>query len=539
MNKKIAYFSAEIGIDSKIKTYSGGLGILAGDTIKAMADLDAPFCAITLLYKKGFLKQKIIDNVQVEEEDDWNFLDILKYTNQEVIVNIANQDIYVKIWKYEYTGINNSKVPIYFLDTDIDKNPKWAQCITNKLYQGNRLYQEMILGIGGVRALEKLGHTNIEKYHMNEGHSCFLTLELYKKFNYNEKEVRKKCVFTTHTPIPAGHDKFEYKDIYEAFDDSTGLIPWHIEKLAGYDKLNTTLLAMNFSNYTNGVSKKHGEVSSNMFPDHKINYITNGIHVATWISPHMEKVFDKYIDNWRKDNSNLSKIFEVDNSIILDAHLKSKTELIDFVNSNNITNASLNKDKLTIGFARRFIEYKDADLIFKNLDNLKELGSKVQFIFAGKSHSKDGLGKSIMKKVIEYAKELHGTVEIAFIENYNIEIAKKLVQGCDLWLNTPIPPNEASGTSGMKAAVNGCLHFSTLDGWALESFEKNGGGFPIYKYEDFFINLKYKIIPRYYCQLSTAWVNDMKLSIGNSGSYFNTHRMAKEYLEKAYKINLD
>ena len=543
MSIKIAYFSAEIGLKSEIKTYSGGLGILAGDIIKAMADLNVPFCAITLLYKDGFLKQKIVDDIQVEEDDNWDFLNILEDTQKECEIEIAGNPIYVKIWRYIHKGLKGHEIPIYFLDTDLEKNPKWATKITNKLYQGNRLYQEIVLGIGGIKALEVLGHNEIEKYHMNEGHSCFLTLQLYKdlgeKNGWNSDAVKKKCVFTTHTPIPAGHDKFDYKLVYEAFTDDTKLIPWHIEKIAGFNELNTTRLAMSFSSHINAVSKIHHKVTKKMFPDYDIHYITNGVHCETWTSSYIMEVFDRNIEGWRNDYTKLSKIFNVPNEEILDAHLKAKHDMIKFVNGRNIINSELKEGVLTVGFARRFIEYKDAELIFKNLDRLREIGDKVQFVFSGKTHLNDGEGKAIMKKVIEYARELKDDVAIAFIENYDMNIGKVLVGGCDLWLNTPIPYHEASGTSGMKAATNGCLHFSTLDGWAIESFERNGGGFPIYTYEDLITTLEYKIIPKFYCELSTSWVSEMKLAIGNSASYFNTHRMAKEYIEKTYEMDVN
>ncbi len=544
MKKKIAYFSAEIGLNNTIKTFSGGLGILAGDTIKAMADLRVPICAVTLLSKKGFFKQQINNDYQNELEDEWDFQDILENTGKQIQVNIAGENVNVKIWKYEQKGIDGYKVPIYYLDTDLNENPDWAQGITNKLYQGNRLYQEIVLGIGGIRALQSIEETQIEKYHMNEGHSSFLTLELYKQHgektgNWDEHHIREKCIFTTHTPVPAGHDKFSYEEIYNALIPDTNLIPHQLKKLAGVDMLNTTKLAMSFSNHINAVAVKHGEVTKSMFPEYDIHSITNGIHTQTWTHPKIQELFDKYIPNWKSDSTELKKAFQIPDKEILDAHKIAKQELIKFVNKENITGAKLNEQTLTIGFARRFVRYKQADLIFENIEQLKNLKGKVQFIFSGKSHRNDGIGKGIMQRVIQKARELNGKIEIAFLENYDIDIAKKLISGCDLWLNTPVLPLEASGTSGMKAAANGCLHFSRLDGWAIESFEKNGGGFPITNKDDFFNTLEYKIIPKYNCNYSNQWIGEMKLAIGNSGSYFNTHRMAKEYIEKAYKFKYE
>ncbi|MCA9460124.1 MAG: alpha-glucan family phosphorylase [Nanoarchaeota archaeon] len=539
---KVAYFSAEIGIDEKIKTYSGGLGILAGDTIKAMADKKVPFCAVTLLYRHGFFKQKIgINNLQEEFDDDWDYENILEDTKKEIIINILGEDVVIKIWKYEYVGVSGHKIPIYFLDSNLGKNKDWMKDLTKALYVGDRIAQEMILGIGGVRALKELGiYDTIQKFHMNEGHSAFLTLELYKilgtENGFDDGQVQEKCIFTTHTPIAAGHDKFEYNDIYDHFRGETDMLPWHLKKIAGDDKLNMTLLALNLSCFHNAVSKKHGEVSKGMFPQFTIDYITNGIHTRSWLDPYLTQIYDKYMSGWREDFTLLKNVFKVPNTEIYIAHGKAKKDLIEFVNKKNITGAKLKEDVLTIGFARRFIGYKDAELIFKNIDNLKKLGTKVQFIFAGKSHAHDGIGKDIMRRIISHAKELKESVSIAFIEDYNISVAKKLVSGCDLWLNTPIPFNEASGTSGMKAAANACIHFSRLDGWAIESFEMNGGGFPIHEYCDFIQTLEYKIIPMFYSKNKTSWVEEMKLSIANSGGFFNTHRMVDEYLKKGYKL---
>jgi starch phosphorylase len=544
MKKKIAYFTAEIGLNNSMKTYSGGLGILAGDTLKAMADLRVPLCAVTLLYKKGFFKQEIQDDYQNELEDNWDFLNILTDIKKQIKVNINGCNITVKIWRYKHQGCDGYKIPIYYLDTDLDENPDWSRDITNRLYLGNRLHQEIVLGVGGVRALIEVGEDQIEKYHMNEGHSSFLTLELYRKHgettgDWDEKHVREKCIFTTHTPVPAGHDKFSYNEINEAIKPETNLIPLQLKKLAGEDMFNTTKLAMSFSNHVNAVSVKHGEVTKLMFPEYDVHSITNGIHTKTWASDSMVKLFDKYLHGWRQDSTNLKNAFQIPDEEILMAHQKAKDSLIEYVNKNNISGAKLDSKVLTLGFARRFVKYKQADFVFDDIKRLIKLHGKIQFIFSGKSHRNDGIGKDIMQRVIRLARELNGKIEVAFLENYDIDIAKRLLSGCDLWLNMPIIPNEASGTSGMKAAVNGCIHFSRLDGWAIESFEKNGGGFPISEREDFYNVLEYKIIPKFYCNYSNLWVGEMKLAIENAGSYFNTHRMAKEYIEKAYKFKYE
>lgn len=537
---KVAYFSAEIGIDPELKTYSGGLGILSGDTLKSMADLEVPLCAVTLLYKHGYFKQKIEHNTQLECEDSWEFQKFLKDTGKEIGMHISGVALRIKIWEYRYKGLSGHEIPIYYLDADLDGNPEWARQLTDKLYQGDRISQEMILGIGGLRALFALGYPVLDKYHMNEGHSAFLTLELYKhlgeSIGWDDSIIKKHCVFTTHTPIPAGHDKFSYDVVYEKFRGEENLLPWHLKRLAGEDQLNMTLLGMNFSSFINAVSRKHQEVTECMFPHFTINYVTNGIHLPTWTGHHMQELYDKELPGWRENPEQLKKIFKVKDELIFETHTRAKAELVSFVNKHNVTGSTFSEDCLTIGFARRFIQYKDATLIFRNLKMLRKLGKKVQFVFAGKAHAHDGIGKDIMKIVIEHAIELKDSISIAFLENYDMGVAQKMVQGCDIWLNTPLPPNEASGTSGMKASANGCLHFSRVDGWAIEAFEMNGGGFPITEYGDFINMLEYKIIPLYYSKERAGWAHEMKLSIANSASYFNTNRMAKEYIKKAYKL---
>ncbi|MFT4244192.1 MAG: alpha-glucan family phosphorylase [Candidatus Woesearchaeota archaeon] len=539
MNQKIAYFSAEIGLNELIKTYSGGLGLLAGDTIKAFADLEVPACAVTLLYKQGYFKQKINEEgIQVELADTWRYEDILTKLPNTINVNIYGEDITVSVWMYEYEGVTGHKVPIFFLDTSLEDNSYFAKSLTDHLYVGDRIAQEIVLGIGGVRMLESL-YLPIELYHMNEGHSAFLTLELYKKYgketgNWCNSNVIDRCVFTTHTPIAAGHDHFEYEKVEYALSGEKDIIPFHLRELAGEEIFNTTQLAMTLSKATNAVSQKHAEVTREMFPGFDVLGITNGVHATTWAHEKMAHLFDMYCQGWREDSSNLKSAFKIPSSQLYSTHQEIKKELIDFTNEHSITPVKLKQDVLTIGFARRFIEYKDAEMIFYNMGNLIKLEGKVQFIFAGKAHMHDMQGKEIMQRIINHAKELKDHISIAFLEDYNIAVAKKLIRGCDMWLNTPVPPNEASGTSGMKAAINGCIHVSRIDGWAIESFKMNGGGFPMYQYHDFITALRYKIIPMYYSDNKTSWVEEMKLSIGNSGSYFNTHRMVKEYLEKSY-----
>jgi len=538
-NIKVAYFSAEIAIKDGMKTYAGGLGVLAGGILKSTADLGYEMCGVTLLYKKGFFKQ-IIDNKNEQEElsDYWDYKSYLIDLNKKVKVNIDGRDVYIKIWVYEHKGIKGV-VPVFFLDTDVEENNVNDRSITAQLYVGDRLKQEIVLGIGGFRALEALG-IEPKKYHMNEGHSSFLTLMIYKKFGklegYSDDVVKKRAVFTTHTPIPAGHDKFPYDLFYKMLrGEEPDIIPWHLKTLAGNDILNTTRLAMSLSGYINAVSKKHQEVTKKMFPEFadRIDYITNGIHVPTWISQPFDNLYNKYLGDWKLKPEVFLKADSIPNNELINAKESLKSKLIDYVNKNSVTEVNFKKDILTIVFARRFISYKNAEMIFEDLERLKSFGDKIQIVFAGKSHMKDTFSKKIITRILEYSYILRDYIQIAFLKDYSKPIAKILVHGSDIWLNTPIPPNEASGTSGMKATVNAGIHFSTLDGWALESFEKGFGGYPISNSKSLYDLLEYKIIPMFYNN-KDEWISEMKASIVN-GSYFNNMRALKDYIAKAYE----
>lgn len=558
---KIAYFSMEIGFRSDIPTYSGGLGILAGDTIKSAADLNLPMVAVSLLYRKGYFRQEIDpEGRQVEHPEQWEPSDHMSLLPRKVKVRIEGRDVTVQAWVYDISSlVTQWTVPIFFLDTNVPENLPEDRAITDCLYGGDdryRLKQEIILGLGGVLMLRALGF-NIKKYHMNEGHASLLTLELLSRHKrdiesvWDETEVwdletvKDLCVFTTHTPVEAGHDKFSYDLVKEVMDE---IVPMDVlKRLGGKDRLNMTYLAMNLSRYINGVAKKHGEVSKSLFPGYQIQAITNGIHTFTWTCASFAKLFDKYIPSWANEPELFVRVGKIPEEEVWGAHMEAKKILIDLVNE--VTGVGMDYETLTIGFARRATAYKRANLLFRDIERLKRIGSgKIQIIFAGKAHPRDNDGKRNIEEICRKAKELKEFIKVVYLENYNMELALKLVSGVDMWLNTPMRPREASGTSGMKASHNGVMNFSVLDGWWIEGHIEGFTGWSIgpppteltltestdeMDAEDLYNKLEYLVIPRYY-EDRFIWIKMMQNAIGKNAYYFNTHRMMRRYVTEAY-----
>lgn len=551
--RRIAYFSMEIGIDSSIPTYSGGLGILAGDFIKSCADLKVPLVAVTLLYEKGYFIQKLnAQGIQQELPVQWNRKDFLKPLSNKVSIKIENRDTFISAWQYDVVGVSGYSIPIIFLDTDLEENSEYDKGLNDFLYGGNqwyRLLQELVLGIGGVRMLHSLGYSGIKKYHMNEGHASFLTLELLNEMKRNKdskldfEAVRELCVFTTHTPVPAGHDQFPYDLVNNAL---RGFLSSDVLKmLCGEEQLNMTFLALNLSKYINGVAKKHGEVSRSMFPEYSIESITNGVHSFTWVCDSFKILYDKYIPDWKNDSFSLRYALSIPGDKIWKAHQEAKNGFIDYVNEK--TGSEMDYKTLTIGFARRAASYKRADLIFSDFDRLIKIANdagKIQFIFSGKAHPQDGMGKDLIKRIITASKRLEGKIKVVYLENYDMELAKLLVSGVDLWLNTPRKPQEASGTSGMKAAHNGVPSLSILDGWWIEGCIEDITGWSIGTPQNtqsndqqdassLYDKLEFAIIPTFY-NGREYWINMMRHSIAINASFFNTHRMVQQYVLNAY-----
>lgn len=540
----------EIGFDSRVPTYSGGLGILAGDTLKACADLKIPIIGITLLAESGYFFQKIDEEGnQIEMPTNWSKDDFLKLLPVKVSVNIEGKDVQIQVWEYMMKGIDGYNVPLYFLDTNIDENDEYHRTLTHYLYGEDRKYrlcQEIILGIGGVRAIEALGYNNIEKYHMNEGHASLLVIELLertkKENGYDVEAVKKQCIFTTHTPVSAGHDKFPLDLVRKVFPSSVLFeMP---EMFCRDNEVNMTLIGMNFSYYINAVAKKHGEVSKNMFPDYKINFITNGVHSFSWTSDSFKRLYDKYLPGWEQNPFFLKSALSIPEKEIWEAHQEAKKPLIDYVNRQK--NIGMDYDVFTIGFARRVTPYKRADLLFTDINRLLEINEKVgkiQIIFAGKAHPQDVEGKKLIKSVFSRIRELEGEVKAVYLENYDMRLGKLITSGVDLWLNNPLRPREASGTSGMKAAHNAIPSFSVLDGWWIEGHIENVTGWSIGSdqeqadedkdLQDLYDKLEKIIIPMFYNQRN-EWLNIMKHSIAINASFFNTHRMIQQYVTNAY-----
>lgn len=553
--KKIAYFSMEIGLESKMPTYSGGLGILAGDTIKSCADLDIPIVAVTLLYRKGYFRQKLDDNGQQQELPvEWAPEDFSFQRHKRVTVNIEGRKVLVQGWEYRVVGIGGGCVPVIFLDTDIEENNEYDRALSYSLYGGDekyRLAQEIILGIGGLRMLRELGYSSISKYHMNEGHASLLVLELINEKRkkgseaFDIEEVRKQCIFTTHTPIPAGHDQFSYELVKQVLGE---LVPFDfLCKFGGEHKLNMTFLALNFSKFVNGVAKEHGKVSRSMFPGYQISSITNGVHSLTWVCESFKRLYDKYIPGWGNDPYSLRYALSIPPDEIWGAHLEAKKQLIDLANQKS--GAGMDYQTFTIGFARRATAYKRADLVFSDINrlvNISKNAGKIQFIFAGKAHPYDWQGKELIKRIVFISKQLKNEIKIVYLEDYNMDIALKIVSGVDLWLNTPQKPNEASGTSGMKAAHNGVPSFSIMDGWWIEGCIEGLTGWAIgpdqstssvdaENANSLYEKLEKVIIPTFY-KYYHNWLNVMRHCVAINASFFNTHRMVQQYVLDAYSF---
>ena len=552
----------EIGLESEMPTYSGGLGILAGDTIRAGADLNVPMVAVSLLHRKGYFYQTIDkDGWQKEEPAEWVIEDFLQEMPQRASVVVEGRTVHLRAWKFEVKGVGGYVVPVYFLDSDLPENSDWDRALTSFLYGGDkhyRLCQEIILGIGGVRILHALGHEGIDRYHMNEGHASLLTLELFNEESENTREqsaahddikaVRKKCVFTTHTPVPAGHDEFPMDEVVRALGDHPGF--QSIKRFFNPEgALNMTYLALNFSHYVNGVAKKHGEISRLMFAKYTIDAITNGVHAATWTSKYFQELFDRHIPGWRQDNFNLRYALSIPAKEMWDSHLQSKKELLHYVNHE--TNAGMDINLLTLGFARRAATYKRASLLFTDIDRLKNIVSKsgpIQIIYAGKAHPQDQFGKEMIKKIHEVKELLKKDIKIAYLQNYDMDLGKMITSGVDIWLNTPQPPNEASGTSGMKAALNGVPSLSVLDGWWIEgciegvtgwAIGENGRGGSQESVDrsrdaaSLYEKLEKTVLPLFYNNRE-RFIDVMRHTIALNGSFFNTHRMMQQYVLNAY-----
>jgi len=545
----IAYFSMEIGLAEEIHTYAGGLGTLAGDTVRSSADLGLPLVAVTLISREGSFRQELDPGGrQIEHPVVWDPSELMVRLPERAKVRIGKRDVAIAAWQHILESPTGGAVPVLFLDTDLEENFSEDRKITDVLYGGDeryRLKQEIILGIGGVRILDALGF-RIRKYHMNEGHSSLLALELLERCGKDPKKVQQKCVFTTHTPVEAGHDRFSYDLAGELMEDGDKIEM--LKRFGGTQQLNMTLLALNLSNYINGVAKKHRDVSSAMFPGYVIHSVTNGVHSYRWTCPSFRELYDRYLPGWANEPELLVRVDIIPDDLMVEAHTAAKKDLIDFVNRS--TGTEMKPEVLTLGFARRATEYKRPTLLFSDLERLRRINSRggIQIVMAGKAHPKDLQGKRLIEEIFGHARTLKGEIEVAYLENYEMDLAAKMVSGVDVWLNTPLRPREASGTSGMKAAHNGVINFSVLDGWWIEGWIEGVTGWSIgpepgeelsfeegrrRDTDDLYSKLEYMIAPTFYHR-KDEWVRMMNNSIGMLAYYFNSHRMMRRYVTEAY-----
>jgi starch phosphorylase len=560
-SRNIAYFSMEIALEPGMPTYSGGLGVLAGDTLRSAADLRLPLIGVTLLYRKGYFYQRLdASGWQQEEPVRWVMGDFCEALPQKVSVTIEGRTVHLRAWKHEVKGVSDFTIPVYLLDSDLPENDERDRTLTDGLYGGDqryRLAQEVILGIGGVRILRALGYHRIDRFHMNEGHSSLLALELLNEEQIRSGRpsitladigaIRKKCIFTTHTPVAAGHDQFPMDLVSQVIGHHEVFVT--LKEIFCCERLlNLTFLALNLSDYVNGVAKKHGEVSRLMFSGYQIDAITNGVHAATWTSEPFQRLYARYIPGWKQDNFSLRYALSIPGEEIWQAHMDAKRKLIGYVNRR--TNAGMDVDVLTIGFGRRATSYKRWDLLFTDLQRLKKIAQRTgpfQIIYSGKAHPRDPGGKELIRRIFQMRDLLGKEIRTAYLDNYDMEIGKLMTSGVDIWLNTPQPPMEASGTSGMKAALNGVPSLSILDGWWIEGHIEGITGWSIgentrganelhdSKNDAAFLyqKLEERILPLFYHHRD-QFVDLMRHAIAINGSFFNTQRMLQQYVLSAY-----
>jgi starch phosphorylase len=553
----IAYFSMEIALDPNIPTYSGGLGILAGDTLRSFADIGVPVVAVTLVYRNGYFRQQLdASGSQTEQPQPWDPERTVEAVDAHVSVEIEGRTVAVRAWKYTVTGVTGSVVPVYLLDTDLPENTAEDRRLTDRLYGGAeryRLCQEMVLGLGGLQMLQKVVPGGVQRYHMNEGHSSLLALGLLERrlsqsFAGRIKQldidsVRQLCIFTTHTPVPAGHDKFPPELVKQVLgDERTALL--HEAGIVNGGALNMTNLALQFSGYVNGVAMRHGEVSREMFPSYQINAITNGVHAVTWTAPPLQKLFDRLLPGWRVDNNYLRYAISIPLEDVRSAHLEAKQALFAEIKAHR--GVELDPKAFTIGFARRASTYKRADFLFSDAERLRKIAREVgpiQLVYGGKAHPRDEGGKQLIRQVYSGAASVSDAIKTVYVENYDMRWGGLMTSGVDIWLNNPRRPEEASGTSGMKAAMNGVPSLSVVDGWWIEGYIEGITGWsvgssahaedPAAEIASLYNKLEREIVPMYY-KTPDQFTNVQRLAIALNGSFFNTQRMVHQYVTNAY-----
>jgi starch phosphorylase len=543
----------EIALEPRMHTYAGGLGVLAGDTARAAADLELPMVFVTLMSHEGYLRQTLdAQGNPLDAADPWTPGAFVHPLRAKVAVLIECREVWVRPWLYRLQGRLGQVVPVLLLDTGLPENSPEDREITGVLYGGDttyRLKQEIVLGIAGIRILHALGF-EITTYHLNEGHAALLGLELLRRYplppdtvgpgelGFDAGPVRRSCVFTTHTPVEAGHDRFPYA-LYER------LLPGYLASaqvrlLAGAGALNLTQLALNLAGFVNGVAVRHAEETTRLFPGYDVRAVTNGVYLPDWVHPAFAALFHRCSDCWVHDPETLARFDQLPDMDVWQAHAQARDELIAFVAER--TGARLDARLPILGFARRMTAYKRPTLLFADTARLLSIQAKspFQLIMAGKAHPRDEEGKQLVRQLLGLARELAPRLGLVFLPDYDLDAARALVAGCDVWLNTPLPPLEASGTSGMKAAANGVLNLSVLDGWWVEGCIDGVTGWSLGAEQDeaaasrkLYDCLEQVVLPLYH-RNRAGWIGMMKQSVSKLASYFNAHRMMRRYAAEAY-----
>jgi glycogen phosphorylase len=558
MSAKVAYFSMEIALECGIPTYSGGLGVLAGDTLRSAADLGTPMVGVTLLHRKGYFRQRLDPRGnQLEEDAPWNPVGLLEENGVRASVLLEGREVRLRAWRYSIRGISGHEVAVYLLDSDLPENTPWDRTLTDHLYGGDMRYrfcQEALLGIGGVRILRELGYTSITSFHMNEGHAALLALglleqrlgksELGSATEQDLEAVRSQCIFTTHTPVPAGHDQFP-RALMEQVLGAERMRVLEVTHCCPKGTLNMTYLALKFSRYINGVAMHHGEISQEMFPLYPIRAITNGVHAVTWTARPFRELYDQHIPEWRRDNLYLRYVRGISLDEIRKAHGAAKRALLQEIN--RTTQVEMEEKVFTVGFARRAASYKRPEMLLSDGDRLRRIAKEfgpLQIVFGGKAHPQDAVGKELIRHVTEMAGSLKDAFRFVYVEDYDMRWGQLITSGADLWLNTPQRPQEASGTSGMKAALNGVPSLSVLDGWWIEGHAEGATGWAIGTENDvheapsaeatsLYDKLEHTILPMFYGQ-PLRFAEVMRSAISLNGSFFNSQRMLSQYVANAY-----
>ena len=557
-SRTIAYFSMEIALAPTVPTYSGGLGMLAGDTLRSAADTGAPLVAVSLAHRRGYFRQHLDANGnQTESDVPWSPQTLLPSAGETVTITMQNRPVKVCAWRFDVVGVQGHVIPVFLLDTDIEGNDPYDRRLTDHLYGGDtyyRLCQETILGLAGAALLQELGCLPAV-YHMNEGHAALLALgllqtetaarltsgaNLFQSTEDDRLAVAKQCVFTTHTPVPAGHDQFGVDQMYAVLGDERAKA---LERFGCMHNglLNMTYVALRFSRWVNGVAMQHGKVSQHMFPEYHVESVTNGVHAATWIAAPLASLLDEEVPRWRHDNQYFRSVYGIKPARISNTHRLAKRKLIDLIKTR--TGEDWDESVLTLGFARRVATYKRASLLLEDPKRLAKIAHKIgglQIVYAGKAHPADVAGKGLIKEVFEIAGKISGhSLRIVYLENYDWELGATLTAGVDVWVNTPRRPYEASGTSGMKAALNGVPSLSVLDGWWIEGCAEDVTGWAIddgdtdaAEATSLYDKLEQRIAPAY--ARPNAWARIQQHSIAMNGSFFNTDRMLGQYFANAY-----